>query len=203
MKMKDKKSLKKILVNVLFYVVTIFLSVYIVLSVIAPERVFDTFHFKISTVVSNSMQGTINKGDLIIVYKTTEDKVNEDDIIVFNNYLETTSGSYAQAEIIHRYIDTNPDGSYVTLGDNNNGEIDVYRDSNGNITTLTYDDVVGKYAFRIPFLGWVPIFLQSGRFDPMMIGLIVVNIVIVVTIIKVLKKDPEDKKEEDETNDVG
>ncbi len=195
--MKNKKSLRKILTNIIFYFVAIFLVIYIVLMAVSPDRVMETFNFKFSTVISKSMEPTINKGDLIIVVSALESEINEDDIIVFNNYLPTTSGGYAQAEVVHRYVDTNPDGSYVTLGDNNDS-IDTINDANGNETTLTYDDVIGKYAFKIPFIGWLTI-LVTQYLNPVFLGLIIVNVLIVVALIKVLKQKPDEK---DSKNDV-
>jgi signal peptidase len=156
------------------------------------------FNFKISTVISESMEPTINKGDLIIVVSVDEDKIAEEDIIVFNNYLPTVSGGYAQAEVVHRYIDTGIDGDYITQGDNNSS-VDTIRDASGNTTTLTYEDVVGKYAFRIPFLGWLTIFFTQ-YLDPVFLGLVIVNVIIVVLLIKYLKKKPEEEK--DESNDL-
>jgi len=194
--MKNKKSLRKILTNVIFYIVAIFLVIYIVFMAVSPDKVMETFNFKISTVVSESMEPTINKGDLIIVVGVLESEIEEDDIIVFNNYLPTTSGRYAQAEVVHRYIDTNLDGSYVTLGDNNDS-IDVIHDANGNETTLTYDDIIGKYAFKIPYIGWLTI-LVTQYLNPVFLGLIIVNVLIVVALIKVLRQKPDEEASKNE-----
>jgi len=196
--MNDKKTLRHILMNILFYMITIFLVIYIVISAVAPEKMLDVFNFKISTVISESMEPTINKGDLIVVISTSENDIDEQDIIVFNNYLPTTNGGYAQAEVIHRYIDTGIDGDYITQGDNNDS-VDTIRDSEGNVVTLTYEDVVGKYAFRIPFVGWLTI-IFTQYLDPVFLGLIIVNVIIVIALVKYLKKKPEE--ETDEKNDM-
>ncbi len=198
--MNKKGSIKKIVSNILFYGITIFLVLYIVMSVIAPDKLYDTMNFKISTVISESMEPTIKKGDLIIVISDDKENIMENDIIVFNNYLPTTTGGYKQAEVVHRYIDTGESGNYITQGDNNDDR-DVIRTSDGSVTELTYDQVVGKYAFRVPFIGWIPI-LISEHFDPMLFGLLVVNVVIIVALIKVLRKKPEDEEQKDEQNDL-
>jgi len=195
--MKNKKSFRKILTNIIFYFVAIFLVIYIVLMAVSPDKVMETFNFKLSTVISKSMEPTINKGDLIIVVSALESEIEEDDIIVFNNYLPTISGGYAQAEVVHRYVDTNTDGSYVTLGDNNDAVDDII-DANGNEKTLTYDDIIGKYAFRIPYIGWLTI-LVTEYLNPVFLGLIIVNVLIVIALIKVLRQKPDEK---DSKNDV-
>lgn len=194
--MKDKKSKKRLIGNIIFYVVAAILLIYIGIMAVAPDKTLSIFNFKISTVISESMEPTINKGDLIIVVGAKEEQIEEEDIIVFYNYLPTTSGGFAKAEVVHRYVDTNPDGSYVTLGDNNDA-IDEIRDENGNTSTLTYDDVVGKYAFRIPFIGWITIFFTQ-YLNPVFIGLIIVNVVIIVALVKVLKQKPEEEETKDE-----
>lgn len=194
--MKDKKSKKRLIGNMIFYVVAAFLLVYIGIMAVAPDKMLSIFNFKISTVISESMEPTINKGDLIVVVGSSEENIEEEDIIVFYNYLPTTSGGFAQAEVVHRYVDTNQDGSYVTLGDNNDS-VDVIRDASGQTTTLTYDDVVGKYAFRIPLIGWITIFFTQ-YLNPVFIGLIIVNIVIIIALVKVLKQKPEEEESKDE-----
>lgn len=194
--MKDKKSKKRLIGNIIFYVIAAFLLIYIGIMAVAPDKTLSIFNFKISTVISESMEPTINKGDLIVVVGAKEEQIEEEDIIVFYNYLPTTSGGFAKAEVVHRYVDTNLDGSYVTLGDNNDA-IDEIRDENGNTTTLTYDDVVGKYAFRIPLIGWITIFFTQ-YLNPVFIGLIIVNVVIIVALVKVLKQKPEEEETEDE-----
>ncbi len=196
--MNKKGSIKKIVSNILFYAVAIFLVFYIVMSVMSPASLYETLGFKVSTVISESMVPTIDRGDLIIVRTADEEDIKEDDIIVFYNYLPTNNGGYQQAEVVHRYIDTGVDGNYITRGDNNE-QIDIIRDANGNEVELTYDDVVGAYAFRIPYLGFIPMFLGSVL-DPMLFALIVVNIIIIVLLVKVLMKKPEEN--EDNENDV-
>lgn len=194
--MKDKNSKKRLIGNIIFYVIAAFLLIYIAIMAVAPDKTLSIFNFKISTVISESMEPTINKGDLIVVVGAKEEQIEEEDIIVFYNYLPTTSGGFAKAEVVHRYVDTNLDGSYVTLGDNNDA-IDEIRDENGNTSTLTYDDVVGKYAFRIPFIGWITIFFTQ-YLNPVFIGLIIVNVVIIVALVKVLKQKPEEEETKDE-----
>ena len=211
--MDNKKSLKHKLMSILFYVVTIFLGLYIVMSIMAPSKVIDVFNFQIASVPTNSMEPTIEVNDLIFEVKTNPDKIEVGDIIIFNNYLpadsdgDGSSDTYALASVVHRVVEINEiDGIkyYVTQGDNPNNEIDVVYESledavNDIPGSIVKDDIIAKYAFRIPYIGAISIYV-SQHVDPVFMGLIIINIIIIVALIKVLKKKPD--KEEASDHDL-
>ena len=112
-----------------------FFYVFIFLFIALISRVFPIFMMGVG---SESMTGTINKGDAVIAYKDTkEPKVEVDDIIVFE----------APGKIlIHRVVEIEEiDGIkyYRTKGD-----INGTRDS----LDITIDKIKGKVKYRIPYI---------------------------------------------------
>lgn len=210
--MNKVKSLKKILMNILFYLVTIFLLLYIVLSVAAPNQVIDILQFQISSVPTDSMIPTIQPNDLILVVNTNPDKIEVGDIIIFQNYLPADSNgdniadTFVLASIVHRVTDiqiTNNEKIFITKGDNPNNQTDIIYDSlsdaqNQIAGTLVSDEIIGKYVIRVPYVGAIPYYVTQ-RFNPILAGLITLNIVIIVALVKVLKQKPQ---EEGKTDDL-
>lgn len=212
-----KKSNKTthIIKTVIFYTLTIFLLAYVSISLFFPEKVIDILGFQITTIstATESMKPNIEPGDIIVLKRISEDKIEELDVISFFNYARGTDQNgqtvWVKIRIVHRIIDIDDTtGAYITQGDNNTS-IDTIYDEFGNITELSYEQVIGGYVFRVPFVGKVVTALRN----PVLIGLLIVNIGIVVIIVKLLKKkgpeEIEDKEkkeeiaEEDKTNDLG
>ena len=196
MKQSHKKTFN-IIKTVLFYTLTLFLLAYVSISIFASEKVVDILGFQITTIstATESMKPNIEPGDIIILKKISEDNIEERDIISFFNYARGTdqlgNTVWVKIRIVHRIIDIDEStGAYTTQGDNNSS-VDTIYDENGNIVDLTYEQVIGGYVFRVPFVGRV---INSLR-NPMLIGLLIVNIGIVVVIVKLMKKkdEPEDK----------
>jgi signal peptidase len=195
-----------IIKTVLFYAVTLFLLAYVSVSLFMPDRVIDILGFQVTSIstATESMRPNIEPGDIIILKRISEEDIEENDIISFFNYARGTDQNgntvWVKIRIVHRIIDIDDTtGAYTTQGDNNTS-IDTIYDENGNITELTYDQVIGGYVFRVPFVGSV---ITSLR-NPVLVVLLVVNIGIVVVIVKLLKKkDPESIEDEKETVEEG
>lgn len=204
----DKKPNKTyhIIKTVLFYVVTIFLLAYVSISLFLPDKVIDILGFQVTSIstATESMRPNIEPGDIIVLKRISEDDIEENDIISFFNYARGTDQNgatvWVKIRIVHRIIDIDDTtGAYITQGDNNTS-IDTIYDENGNITELTYDQVIGGYVFRVPFIGTI----ITGLRNPVLVGLLIVNIGIVVVIVKLLKKkDPETIEDHEETNEEG
>ena len=96
---------------------------------------------------SGSMTGTINKGDIIILKRYGKNEtVNTGDIIVFKS---------DDVKIVHRVIEKKTMGEqtrYYTKGDANQKQDDGYR---------TMKDVIGKVKFRIPYIGYLTLFVNN------------------------------------------
>ena len=210
---KSNKTLH-IVKTVFFYVMTLFLLAYVSISLFLPDKVVDILGFQITSIstATESMRPNIEPGDIIVLKRISEDKIEEQDVISFFNYARGSDQNgqtvWVKIRIVHRIIDINETtGAYITQGDNNTS-VDTIYDQSGNIVDLTYDQVIGSYVFRVPFVGKVITALRN----PVLIGLLIVNIGIVVVIVKLLKKkDPEEeneniiekKEEEVDTHELG
>lgn len=94
------------------------------------------------------LKNGFKKGDIIIVWETSELKIG--DIIVFKKNLESTSKL-----IIHRIVSME-DNIIQTKGDSNTGQ------SFGmNETNIDQEQIIGKSVFRIPFLSWPKIWVKE------------------------------------------
>jgi signal peptidase len=83
----------------------------------------------------NSMRPTFKNGDLVVA--RTQDHYNVGEIIIFK--VSTSAGH--TADVVHRIIKLNPDGTIVTQGDNR-------RTADSFHTTA--HDVIGHAQWRIP-----------------------------------------------------
>jgi signal peptidase len=200
----EKKRIGNTIKTILFYVLTLFLLAYVSLSLFLPEKVIDVFGFQLTTIsrATESMVPTIEPGDIIMLKDVDEEDIEENDIISFYNYARGTNSQgqevWVKIRIVHRLIEIDDEtGAYITQGDNNSS-IDTIYDENGDITDLTYDRVIGAYVFRVPFIGTI----VSGLRNPLLVGLLIVNIGIIVVIVKLVKKKDE-PTDEGEHNDLG
>lgn len=103
------------------------------------------FRFTSLAIGSQSMTGTINKGDIVIIDKKDK-KVKKNDIIAFKQQ---------EKIIVHRMIGTKLKNNveyYQTKGDAN-------KSKDGWL--LTDNDIVGKVKLRIRWLGWPTIALSE------------------------------------------
>ncbi|PIO04485.1 signal peptidase I, partial [Candidatus Woesearchaeota archaeon CG08_land_8_20_14_0_20_47_9] len=101
----------------------------------------DFYHFK--------MRNGFNKGDIIVLRGCSPKNLKVGDIIVFR--------SKRPDPIIHRIIKTWDEGSeqyFVTKGDNNQVSI---QDSSLDETRIGRDQIIGRAALRVPFLGYIKI----------------------------------------------
>ena len=105
------------------------------------------FRFGVLTIGSESMTGTINKGDIVLYERYDENQtINTGDIIVFIDN---------DIQIIHRVIEQRNLGDetrYYTKGDANAQEDDGYR---------LKKDVVGKVKIRIPYIGYLTLWIND------------------------------------------
>lgn len=95
-------------------------------------------------VVSQSMSPSINVGDLVIVKHEDPNKLKVGDVIVFDTLSESLP-------VIHRIYKINDDGTFQTLGDNNNGIQHEWEKQ------IDPKDIAGKSVLVIPYVGWIKI----------------------------------------------
>jgi signal peptidase len=151
-----KKVLKRIgsiAIDILIIIVFIVSSLVVVASITANRTGGQpsVMGYVFSSVQTNSMQGTIDKGDFVVgklIDDDTEIKVG--DIISFYDYFQGK-----QIVITHRVVeilDPNIDPGYITQGDNEKMSDDIVKSRN---------DIQSVYKFRIPFLGGFIDFLKT------------------------------------------
>lgn len=90
------------------------------------------------SVVSESMEPILHRGDLLVVIGPNDLKVG--DIIIYNVH-------GIKYTIVHRIIKINPDGTYESKGDNNNGQ--AYYEHN-----IKKEQIIGKVVLASPLLGY-------------------------------------------------
>lgn len=148
------KKVIKVLGNLLFVIVVFLLLVGLLTGLSSKsEKVYDVIKFRSYVIVTPSMKPTINPGDMILVKKTDIDKLEKGDIITFNkdNIVAT-----------HRIEEIDGD-SITTKGDNNNLED----------TPINKSDVIGRFVFSIPKIGYIISFAISP------VGLVTMGSIIV------------------------
>lgn len=104
-----------------------------------PESPLTIFGYQLYVDVTNSMVPDLHVNDIIVVKKETKENIKVGDIVTFRE---------GNGTVTHRIIEiTNFDGEtkYKTKGDNNSLEDDK---------PITYEEIEGKYLFKIRYLGF-------------------------------------------------
>lgn len=176
--------MKKIISNTIFIIIVLFLLSHILVDIFIPEKTIDIFGFKTYVIVSSSMDPDIKINDLVVITKVKEEKLEVDDVITFKVYIpELQEYSY----VTHYIGEINTDEDtiiYETQGANKDvGDYDNWTDDLGNDYDITYNDIEGKMLFKIPYAGYVSNIFK----DPILLGLVILNIGIIVLIIKLIK----------------
>ena len=121
--------------------------VYVVVGVILAWVLNQGMAFALSTdmpvvaVESNSMVPVFYKGDILILKGVPEGDLKVGDIVVYS--VEGRS-----VPIVHRIVKMNPDGSYQTKGDANDGQLQFEYH-------VAEEEIHGRVVMIIPYLGWV------------------------------------------------
>ncbi len=119
--------------SIILYPLTIIASILLVLFMLG------LFNYKPIAILSNSMDPTFRRGD-IVIYKKTK-SILPGDIIVFK---------YENQNIIHRLVSINE--YYITKGDAN---------INVDHLKIKKEDIKGVYQFHIKYLGYPSIWLND------------------------------------------
>ena len=148
-KLNRKNKIKKIISGI-FYPIFILILVCMIILLIQkmknPDRIPSLFGYKIFTIVSGSMEPTLNIGDLIVIKEADQSKIKEQDIISFRE---------EKSIITHRVtkiIEESGQKLYQTKGDNNNKDDDKM---------VNYEEIEGVYNFKVPYIGKIVILAQN------------------------------------------
>jgi signal peptidase I len=188
--------------NIIFYVFVFILSFFIIAELLQPKTTIRIFGFKGFAVASGSMEPIIMTGDYIIMTGVNPETLEKDDIVSFYAYLPTTSGGRSK-EIVTHYIyervELDGEIHYITYSEldvnpkDGIKDIDAWRDQNSQPTVITPDDIIGIYQFRIPILGVIILEANKIISNPILLGLIIVNVSIVVILVKYIFKKPKEE----------
>lgn len=105
------------------------------------DALYDVIKYRTYTILTGSMQPKISPGDVIVTTNVGINELEVGDIITFNRDGMTAT---------HRIIELNDD-SILTQGDNNNV----------HDNPIEYEQIIGKYLFKIPQLGRILQFTSS------------------------------------------
>lgn len=152
-----KKALN-IVINTLLWILVIIIAFFsiITFSTKGDGNVASLAGYTPMTVLTESMAPTFEKDDLIIVRKGDANTYQIGDVISFWTVIDNK-----RVVNTHRIVNRIETGSsdslmvqFETAGDNNNGVVDPLIVSGG--------DIIGKYQFKVPFLGKVLGLLSSS-----------------------------------------
>ena len=113
---------------------------------INPNKLPSFLGIKSFVIVSESMEPTIMTEDVIFITNTSRENLEVGDIISFR------IGDYINTHRIIRIEQQNGEEVYITKGDNNNAE---------DRTPVKFEDIEGKYLFRLPGFGRITDILKS------------------------------------------
>ncbi len=180
---EQKNNVWKLVRTVLFFLVSGLLVLYILFELFIPDMTIKVFQFKPFVVITNSMEPKIDVDDLIFVVNVDPDNLKEGDIITFETYVIGADPGYKIITHIIHSIDENTEGERIFY---TRRYLSTEPDPNW---VLTDDDIIGKYAFRIPQMGKIIDFIRS----PFGIAAISVNILVIGSIVYIVKHDKKQK----------
>lgn len=187
----DKSTIKD---NVKLYGSVVLIGIlvlYIFLQLFVPDMTVRVFGFKPYVVVTQSMEPVIDVNDMVFVRRFKMDDAEVGDIITFNADIDYNGSKEVVTHYIYS-IEGTGDDTIIRTNRYYEDENDIVPDT----WLLSQDDVLGRYWFQIPKIGFVTEFLKS----PFGIAAVVVNVGIVVAIVYLVKKsdptptEPEEKE---------
>lgn len=121
-------------------------TVLIVLAALLVMLISCQFKYGIIVVGSESMTGTLNKGDAVIFEKYEGQEIKNGQVIIFN---------YNDIQTIHRVVDVqkiNGEYRYYTKGDANGRNDDDYR---------THEDIYALVNLRVKYIGYPTLWVRD------------------------------------------
>ena len=116
------------------------------------EQTYTTWGITKASFENYPLRDGFDTGDIIILVGKKPQDVKIGDVIVYQ--------SLKPYPIIHRVVDTDAiKRKFQTKGDNNLGQIVGFDLNEQNVS---YDSLLGKAVFRIPYLGYVKIGVVAG-----------------------------------------
>ena len=169
-----------ICIIILFFIV--FNITLIVESYINPDELPSFLGIKSFVIVSESMEPTIITNDVIFIVDTSKENLEVGNIISFR------TGDYINTHRIVRIEEQNGEDVYITKGDNN---------SNEDRTPVKFQDIEGKYLFRLPKIGKITEMLKSRI---TLVVLLIFLVIIAYYEVRISKRKLKRKEERFEYN---
>lgn len=174
------KKFIKIIGNIIFYVILIsLLLVTLIMGKASKTGQAPSFlGYKVYSVLTGSMNPTIEPGGLIIIKEVSAQNVKEGDVITFGS---ASTDNVTTHRVIG--IENNNGIKFITKGDANN-----VQDPNPVDSKL----LIGKVVKFIPYAGSVAMFIQENMF--LIIAELIIVFIIFILIGKIIKLGIENKK---------
>jgi signal peptidase len=138
--------------------------------------------YRLFAVESGSMEPTIMKGDVIFV--SPQESYKEGDVIAFN----APFGQSVKV-ITHRIVASENSGTlFTTKGDFNRAD---------DLDKVDKEDIVGKYSFRIPLIGYPIQFVKTGL--GVILLIVVPGLLIILDQIKKIRDELHKRKYKENT----
>lgn len=162
-----------VIIYIILIPIIIFNFTLIIKSFMNSGEIPDLLGYKSFVIVSGSMEPTIMTGDAILVKEVPQNEIKTNDIISFSQ-----GGNIVTHRVIE-IVEENGIKKYKTKGDNNNTE---------DKEKITYEQIEGKYQFKINQFGVITEILKSK------ITLII--LILIVIFIYFYKRKMEKKRQE-------
>lgn len=153
-----------------------------------PDRPASVLGFSPMVVVSGSMEPEFPVGTFLLSRRTSIDRVEEGDIIVFYGTVGATTGI-----ITHRVVEKTGEGEAAVL--TTKGDANSLRDPD----PVTKDNLLGRVVWHSPLLGKVIAPLRNEALRPLFLAIPAALLACEgVSFLKDRKKDGSDEKEDEE-----
>ena len=176
-------------ITALILLFTVFVMVFTIISVNTVNKdEADFFGYKPYIVLSDSMKQIFESGDMVVSKTTDTSGLKAGDIITFRSIDPANYGEVVTHKI--REVTTyEGEKAYVTYGVNT-GADDAY--------PVPEDNVIGRYAFNLPKMGYFFQFLKSpaGYFTVILIPFLILIIVQGVKFFRLVKQYKREQQEE-------
>ncbi len=184
------KNLRRTIISAITSFFIFILTVYFLLIMYGKfSQNNNKFQINSFVVISGSMEPTLKINDLIFNIKVKEENIKKGDIISFKE------GNNVVTHRINNIVEENGKKYYETKGDNN---------PNVDEKMTEYDNIVGRYIFKIPKIGY------SIRNMQTQIGIFAIIVLLLFAEVHARKKENKEyirhrkriEKEADEKGDT-
>ncbi len=149
------KKIFKLFENLIFVLFVPLLSGYILVQALPAETSLRLFRIKPFIVVSDSMSGVFEVGDLIIIKPLKTSEILKGNIVAFYQDLNQDG---IDEMVTHYLVDIQKDGEQQRFFTKSN------QHDRWDNWPLSLDDFIGHYWFKIPFLGYLFLVLREPLF---------------------------------------